>query len=442
MFAKPIRIGFFAALIAGVLCFSSGVYAQTEEMEVADNVRAIQEQLKSPNFDERDEAEAEIIKLGSAALDFVNDPSKDFEEDVNKRLIRIRKTLEKVAVQEAISPSKITLVGEVSLKKAFAVIKAQTGNEIALAEGYDPAFLEKKVTLDHEDVSFWTVYSDIQTKGGVESNLYGGVAGKAIVIPKAAVDPAMVDKAVVKASPPPIDESGIFRLRVTGTSSAKNLLKPELNYTQVNLEIQWEPRLTPISIDMPLSKVKVLDENGKELKVSNPESVLSGQVQPGINHVNMSIVLENVDRDIKKIGDITGRLDCILPGRREKFRFPTIGEIEGEPKLSKAGITVQYLGVEENEDLFAVALLVSMDDKAEEFDSHLGWIYDNPLFLINAAGQKEPSIGHQGGDVDENGVHIQYFYVDDPKELGLLYESPGAIVPLPADFGLKDIPLP
>jgi hypothetical protein len=442
MGAKLFPTGLLSALIAGLLCFPSSLAAQTEEMEVADNVRVIQEQLKSPNFDERDEAEAEIIKLGSSALDHIDDPSEDYEADFNERLIRIRKALEKVAVQEAISPSRITLVGEVSLKKAFAVIKSQTGNEIALAEGYDPAFLEKKIKLNHEDASFWTVFADLQAKGGIESNLYGGVAGKAVVVPRGAVDPAMVDKAVAKVPPAPLDESGIFRLRVTGTSSAKNFLNPELDYTQVNLEIQWEPRLTPISIDMPLNKVKVLDENGKELKVSNPESVISGQVQPGINHVTMSIVLENVDRDVKKIGDITGRLDCILPGRREKFRFPPIGGIEGKPKLSKAGITVQYLGVEQNEDLFSVGLLVSMDTKAEEFDSHLGWIYDNPLFLINAAGKKEPSIGHQGGDVDENGVHIQYFYVDDPKELGLLYESPGAIVPLPADFGLKDIALP
>jgi len=442
MCANPIRIRVIAALFVGLLWFAAGVHAQTEEMAVADNVRDFQEQLKSANFDERDEAEAEIIKLGSSALDHIADPSEDFEEDFNKRLIRIRKTLEKVAVQEAISPSKITLSGEMTLKQAFAKVKSQTGNVIALAEGYDPAFLEKKITLDLKDASFWTAFTDILSRGGLDSNMYGGVPGQATVIPRAPVDPAMVDKAVAAPKKAPLDESGIFRLRVTNVSSARNLLKPELDYTQVNLEIQWEPRLTPISIDMPLSKIKVFDEDGNELKVSNPEQVISGLVQPGINQVEMALVLENVDRDIKKIGEVTGRLDCILPGRREKFRFPPIGEIEGNPKLSKAGITVQYLGVEENEDLFAVGLLVSMETEGEEMQSHLGWIYDNPLFLINDAGQKEPSIGHQGGGVDETGVQIQYFYVDDPQKLGLLYESPGAIVPLPAEFGLKDIPLP
>ena len=430
-------------IITLVMIFSwccCSVHGQTEEMAVADDVTAWQKQLEAASFEDRDKAEAEIIKIGSAALDHIADPSEDFEEDLNERLIRIRKKLEKVAIQEAISPSKITLSGEMSLKQAFAGVKKQSGNVIALAEGYDPAFLNKKITLDLKEASFWTAFAEIQSRGGLSSDAYGSVPGQATVIPNAGVDPAMVDKAVT-AVPPPLDESGIFRLRVSGVSSAKNLLRPGVDYTRVDLEIQWEPRLTPISIDMPMSKLKLFDENGKELKISNPEAVLSGTVQQGINQIEMSLTLENVDREIKKIGEVKGRLECILPGRREKFRFPSIGDIEGEPQLSKAGITVKYLGYEQNEDLYAINLLVAMEAN-EEFDSHLGWIYDNPLFLINDAGEKEPSIGHQGGGVDERGVHIQYFFVDDPKELGLLYESPGAIVPLPADFSLKDIPLP
>jgi len=156
----------------------------------------------------------------------------------------------------------------------------------------------------------------------------------------------------------------------------------------------------------------------------------------------MAITLENVDRSIKSIGSITGKLDCVLPGRKEKFRFPPLGTIEDNPKISKAGITVQYKGFEKNEDLFAVELMVSMESQSEKFDSHLGWIYDNPLFLIDEIGKKEPSIGQQGGDVNETGVAIQYFFIEDPSKVGLLYESPGAIVPFPAAFSLKGVPLP
>ncbi|QEG21283.1 hypothetical protein [Mariniblastus fucicola] len=428
------------SVLAILFCHATAS-AQTEEMKVADKVDALVEQLQSASYEERDEAEKEILKIGSDALDYIDDPSDQFEEDLNKRLTRVRKQLEQIAIEETISPSKITISGEMTLKQAFAEVKRQSGNVIALGEGYDPAFLEKKITLDLTDASFWDTFVEIKTKGGLDSNTYGGELGQATVIPRPAADPAQIDKAVTSV-PPPSDDSGIFRMRVSGVSSARNLLRPELDYTRVDLEIQWEPRLTPISIDMPLSKVKFLDADGNELKVSNPDQVLSGVVQQGINQIEMSLTLENVNRDVKSIGDISGRLECILPGRREKFRFAELGSIEGEPKVSKAGVSVQYLGYEQNEDLYAVNLRVAMESNAEEFESHLGWLYDNPLFLINDAGKKEPSIGHQGGDLDERGVQIQYFFVEEPANFGLLYESPGAIVSVPADFKLKDIPLP
>ncbi len=429
------------ALLTAMVFSQSQLVAQTEEMAVADAVAALQEQLESASFEERDEAEKSMIKLGSVALDHISDPSSEFEEDLNSRLTRIRKQLEQVAIEEAISPSKITLSGPMSLKKAFARIKKQTGNVIALAEGYDPAFLEKTITLDLKDASFWSALADVTARSGLDSTVYGGALGQTSVVPKPPADPTMVDKAVTE-TPAPLDESGIFRIRVSSVSSAKNLLRPGLDYTRVDLEIQWEPRLTPISIDMPLSKVSVVDEDGNELKVSNPDQVLSGTVQQGINQIEMSLTLENIDRKITKIGSIKGRLECILPGRREKFRFAEIGGIEGEPKISKAGISVQYLGYEQNEDLYAVNVRVAMESGTEEFESHLGWLYDNPLYLINDAGKKEPSIGHQGGDLDKDGVTIQYFFVDEPANFGLLYESPGAIVSVPADISLKDIPLP
>ncbi len=431
----------FVLLLTVQLLSCTVALGQTEEMAVADEVNELHEKLKAASFEERDEAEKEIIKLGTAALDHIADPSPDFEEDLNKRLVRVRKQLEQVAIEEAISPSRITLDGKMSLKDAFLKIKRQTGNVIALAEGYDPVYLEKQIDLDLKDATFWTALAELTSRGGLEATVYGGALGQMSVVPKPGVDPEMVDKAITK-TPLPLDESGIFRIRVISVSSAKNLRKPELDYTRVDLEIQWEPRLSPISIDMALSKVKVIDEEGNELKVSNPDQVLSGTVQQGVNQVDMSLTLENVDREIKKIASVTGQLDAVLPGRREKFRFARLGGIEGDPVISKAGISVQYLGFEANEDLYAVNVRIAMESSEGGFESHLGWVYDNPLFLIDEAGKKEPSIGHQGGGMDEDGLMIQYLFVEEPTRFGLLYESPGAIVSVPAEITLKDIPLP
>ena len=327
-----------------------------------------------------------------------------------------------------------------TLRTAFERVKKQTGNVIALGEGYDEELLKKEVSLDLKEASFWTALADISTRGGLDTLAYSGVVGQTTVVPKPPVDPTMMDKEVAIA-PVPVDESGIFKIRVTKVNTYSNLAQPQLNYTSLYLEIQWEPRLTPISIDLPLESVKILDENGKEIEVSNPTEVLSGRVQMGVNQIEMPLRIKSVDRSIASIKSIEAKLECVLPGRREKFRFGEIAGIDGEPKVSRAGVTVQFLGIEQNEDLHVVNLRVGMESEGA-LESHLGWIYDNPLFLVGEGGKKNPSIGHQGGDMDEDGVLIQYFFVDDPSNFELLYESPGAIVSVPAEVKIENVLLP
>ena len=179
--AKKIAFNYATVFLLITFAFHPTLFAQTEEMKVSDDVEALQKQLESASFTDRDEAEKQIIALGPDALDFIPDPSDKFEDDFNVRVTRIRKALEKVAIERATSPTTISLSGNMSLKSAFSSIKNQTGNSIMLAEGYDPAFLDKKIDLDHKDATFWTVFADIQARGGVQSVVYGGEPGHAIL---------------------------------------------------------------------------------------------------------------------------------------------------------------------------------------------------------------------------------------------------------------------
>lgn len=410
-------------------------------MKAIDQITALQKQLDSGSFDERDQAEQELVKLGPVVLDHLADPSKDFSSDKIQRLIRIRKKLEQAAIRQATTPSKITLSGTMTVKQAIDGIKSQTDNMLGLAEGYDDAVLEKEITLDLTDATFWTAAKEVMSRGGFQQVVYGAMPGQLTINPLPPLDPAAVDQAGV-VPVIPRDDSGIFSTRVASVSSARNLARPELNYTRIELVIQWEPRLNPISIEMPLSEVEVLDDQGNKLELSNTEGVVSGLVQAGVSQVEMSLTLKHVPRKIKGIKSLTAKLDCVLPGRREKFRFDELGSIEGEPSISKAGIRVHYLGFEMNEDLFGVNIRLQMEDPETKLESHLQWLYDNPMFLVDESGQRKPSIGQQGGGMDEDGMRLQYFFIEDPTSLSMLYESPGAIVSVPATVTLQNIDLP
>ena len=427
-----VLFGLFAA-------FPQVACSQTEEVQYAEELGKLQLELDSASISERDAAEEKILALGTDILDYLESPSRDYTSDRNERLKRIRKKLEKVAVQEVVTPTKITISGEVTLKQAFNAIEEQSGNRIALIEGAGE-IVGKKIKLELKDASFWEAANEICDKASLQMVSYGGSEpGQQTVMPRV-VNPDDIDKA--SDARPPHGSSGIFSISVNSVSAARNFAHPELNYTQVDLTIFWEPRLEPISIELKKETVAITDEAGKPIEIRDKEGVSSAIVQPGTNHVEMSLTLPGLHRDVKSIGSITAQLDCILPGRREKFRFDKIGELEGEPSISKAGLVVSYMGIEQNEDLYGVNIRVSMEDPNEELESHLEYLYDNPIFLVNDVGQKEDAIGRQGGEYDGTGLVVQYFFAEDPAKMGLLYESPGAIVEVPAKFEIKRIALP
>lgn len=432
---------FFALLTFASLLFvfPQTLPGQTEEVEYAEELEKLQLQLDSASIPERDEAEKKIIGLGVGVLDYLEGPSKNYTTDRNTRLKKIRKALESLAVKAVVSPTKITLSGEMTVKEAFMEIEVQSGNRIGVAEGTDEGLLAKKVTLDLKESSFWESANQICDKANLQLTTYGGEPGQ-LTVAGIRMGPEDIDQASDKRLPH--GESGIFSVTVTSISSAKNFSNPELDYTQVDFIISWEPRLEPISIELKRDTVKITDENGKPIELPDKTGVLSAIISPGSNYVEMSLTLPRLGRDVRAIGSIAAELECMLPGRREKFRFDDLGEIEGEPSVAKAGLVVSYLGIEQNEDLFGVNIRVSMEDENEELESHLEYLYDNPIYIVDDVGQKESSIGRQGGDYDGKGLVLQYFFAEDPSKKGLLYESPGAIVEVPAKFEIKQIALP
>ena len=422
------------AAVALAIASPQAGFGQTEEVEQIEKLEKLQLQLDSAKISDRDEAEAKIIEMGSVALDYLESPAEDYTSDRNARLTRVRKKLEEVAIKEAVTPTKINLSGKMSVKAVLDEIEAQSENVIQLGEGFGGALLEKEIEVEFSDASFWEAASDVLEQAGLKPINYGGEPGKMIVAP---VDPAVGDENVL-----PQCDSGIFSIKINGISASRNFSNPELSFTQVDFSIYWEPRLQPVSVELKTKSLKVTDEDGNPIQIANTDGVMSALVQPEVNFVEMSLALPGISRDIKTIGSISGQLDCVLPGRREKFEFAKLGDLKGEPSISKAGLVVSYLGTEENEDLFGVTVRVSMEDTEEDLESHLEYLYDNPIYLVSEDGQKEESIGRQGSEFDGKGLVLQYFFPEDPLKKGLLYESPGAIVNLPAKFEIKEIPLP
>ena len=96
-----------------------------DEMKLIQRAGELQDQLESDVLDERNQAEADLIKMGVSALDYLDPITDQTPSDTIRRLNRIRKTLEKQAVESFTKPKLVSMTGEYSVAEAIESIQKQ-----------------------------------------------------------------------------------------------------------------------------------------------------------------------------------------------------------------------------------------------------------------------------------------------------------------------------
>ena len=424
-------------LIAALICFASLVASAVaqddepvDEMKLAVKVAEFQQQLASTSIKERDAAEASLIELGVETLDYLDPVTGETPPETIERLSRIRKALETLVVERATQPKLVTLNGNFSVKEVAEKITAMTGNKIVLPEGMDE-ILNQKIDLELEKASFWQAMDQFVTKSKLRIAPVGGTAGQVSLVP--------ADSNLFTI---PTDANGIFQISVLQVSSRRNLENPELDYCGLRIRIRWEPRLAPITLAIPASGITVIDEFDDKVLLPNPTATFSAAVQPEIPEVEFSIPIGLVDRQIEKIARLEATLNAVMPGRTESFEFRRIGRLKPGYQQSKAGVTVSLEGIEKNEELYGVLVKYSFDETGDALESHMSWIFENPLMLIDKDGKEYQPLAKESAGRAENAAGIRYYFGDDPAAMTLKCETPSAIVSTEVKILLKDIPLP
>ena len=420
---------FFTPLVGSTLGQDAAV-EPIDEMKLAVRAAELQLQLTDPIVAKRDAAEADLIKLGVKTLDYLDPITKDVSPDTVERLGRIRKALETLVVEAVTKPRLITLKGNFTIKEAAEKIAEKSGNKIAWPDELETQ-MQEKVDWEVENASFWEAMTIFEAEANLRINALGGEAGQLLLVP------AGINSVAV-----PSDSNGIFQISVLQVSARRNLEKPELDYCGIRIRIRWEPRLAPITLAIPASSVSVIDEFDDKVPLPNPTATFSAAVQPEIAEVDFSIPIGLVDRQVEKINRLEATLKAVMPGRSEVFEFRKIGRLKDGHKQSKAGVSVSLHGIEKNEELFAILVKYRFDQSGDALESHMSWIFENPLKLIDRDGKEYEPLAKESAGRVENTVGIRYYFGDDPSAMTLKCETPAAILPTQVKILLKDIPLP
>lgn len=430
------RAGVLLAFVLLVGLNPAFTFAQSEEMEVLGQVNELLEQLRADDIEQRDEAEAAIAELSPDALDFIDVPDGNATTDYIERVLRARKSLEKKAVELAVQPSVINLESDITINKALKSIFEQSGNRIRLNEDRGLMAGQKKLTEEIKDGSFWDAFNAVLAAGNLEVDPYGGAAGTMMLRSAEAAAPA----AQAASTAPPSATAGMLHVEVRRITSTLSIRNPALSFMTVELLTRWEPRVTPISIDLQTATLTIVDDKGEKVPL-NKTSKISGVIQPEIPELSFPVNIPLVSRDIKKLDKVKGTLQAVLPGRVETFSFKSLGDLEDGVEQTKSGATVTFHGYEKNEDLFAVTIELSFDEDTNSVDSHLRWAYDNAVEMVSAGKRIEPVASETVMQRGQS-MKVLYLFEEEPAAYDLVYKTPAAIVKVNLDFELNNIPLP
>ncbi len=422
-------------LLAGCLLVVAADDATSSE-QLATSVRKLARRLDSPRLAERQEAEADLIKLGPAALELLPKVNSRTSAETKQRLARIRRKLQEAQAQEAASPSTVTFQSDSApLSEFLAAVEKQTGNKILdMREKFGQAQTDPKLKIDLDKAPFWQALDKVLDQAGM--TVYPFAPERAVCIVAKSEKNANRRANTVYTGPFRIEPVSIFatrELRDTGKQSM-----------QVKLEVSWEPRLAPISLRQQLADIRAMDENGRELMVDNRGGgVIDAQVSRDETSVEMYLPMALPSRDVKKIATLDGRLDAVLPGKTATFRFDKLTQAKDVEKRV-AGVTVTLENARNNKDVWEITVSIRFDEAGEALESHRDWIFNNEAYLETADGKQIKDDGIETAHQSENEVGIKYLFVLEKPiaDMTFVYKTPADILSAGFNYKLKNIPLP
>jgi hypothetical protein len=399
--------------------------------KLSGEVARLVEQLDDATRAQRDAAEKGLIELGPDVLPLLPPITPRTAAETKERLGRVRKALETVLSESNSQPTTVSLEGEMSLTAAMEALIQRTGNKV---EGFDRR--EMQVQTGFDKTIFWSAMDQLLDQSNLDINPYGGEPNTLMLEARAENREPRFGRGVY---------SGVFRFEPVRVEARRDLRNPAVNGMRLTLEVTWEPRITPITLRQPIDKISAVDGKGNPLtvRVEDSQQVLNATAETGMSAVELGIPLDLPPRDVHQIASLKGTLTAMVPGRLESFEFGELDSVR-DAEQRRAGVAVILERVRKNGDLYEVRLRVRYEEASNALESHRGWIYSNPAYIVNAQGEKVESLGANEGGRDQNEIGLMMLFdlPGGPKGCKFVYQTPATMLQLPVEYELKDIPLP
>jgi hypothetical protein len=356
-------------------------------------------------------------------------------QELQTRLARIRGQVQTRLSRQAVAETRVTLdVKKAPLDDVLKEVEKQTGNRLLdYREKFGQEAVEKKVTVKVDDVPFWSAMDQILDAANMAPYAFSGETALALI----EREPGALRRFGRAAY------AGPFRIEATTISAERGLRSPDQSFLRMDLDIGWEPRLEPLAITQAAGDLKVMCDDGRETPPSSEDAVFDVEVPRGSHAADATLTLQLPAREATKLSSLKGKLSALVPGRMVDLEFTDLKNAK-DVKQETGGVTVTLDRVVKNQALWEVHMRVRIGGLEAGLESHQGWVFQNVTFLKNKDGEQIDHAGYETTMQTEREAGFAYFFEtpDDLSEYTWVYRTPTAIVNLPVEYELKDVPLP
>jgi hypothetical protein len=396
-------------------------------------VEKLERDILRGDLNQRERATQKLIELGPDVLEVLR--ASDSSTPAELKLVRdnVRKQLEKQVAEAAAKPTLITLKGEMPLSQVMDALQKQSGhNLIDSRERRGQPKEDPKIKVNFAKTPFWDAMDQVLDAAKLIYD-YPDLPGVAYV----AREPGQqMGRAVAYTGP--------LRVEVVKIAAERNLRASSGHRLELDLELFWEPSLSPVHVAIPMSSIAAVDENGKSLEVAQRGSV-EQEIPLRTLYSELSLPFVAPSRDAKKVSLLKGKLDLLVLGRIGTFEFTKLERDQKERRTqSQSGVDVILEGVRQNGEVWQARVIVAFKDAEGALASHRDWVLNNETYILDSSGKKITYDGLETFKRTENEIGVAYNYdlEKGPNGLTLIYKTPSVIMNVPLDFEIKDLDLP
>jgi hypothetical protein len=430
-----------ALILTAAIAFPSARAADADAL--AAEVTPLVEQLDRGTPSERSAAERKLVDLGlvpgnaEALLRLLPAPNDDMSQEVITRLARIRGQVQTRHAEQAVAVTLVTLdVTDAPLDEVLVAIEKQTGNRVVdYREQFGEEAPEKKVTLKVEKEPFWSVLDKLLDATNLSPYPFAENDALALV--------GRQDGTGDRAGR--ATYAGPFRFEATRVSAFRSLRAEDQQGFEVDMEISWEPRLRPVALAQPAEDLFAKSDAEEDVPTTARRAAFDIEVAAGNHTAEVSVPMQLPNRSAKQLASLKGRLSALIPGRTAELRFDNLAAAKDETQ-EVGGIRVTLNRVSQNQALWEVYMRIHVGSIDSSADASRGWVFQNTTFLEGPDGEV---IDHAGFETtmqsDEEAGFAYFFELPEGANIGdykWVYRTPAALVILPVEYELKDIPLP